>query len=109
MNEQAIFRAIADPTRRAIIGMLAQHPLSVGQVADHFDMTRPAIAKHLRILQDGDIITVKASGRERINILRPHSLKTLEDWLSHYSHFWDEKLHKLKSAIEPPQHSETKP
>ncbi len=108
MNEQAIFRAVADPTRRAIIGLLAEQSLSVNQVAEHFDMTRPAVAKHLRILQDGDIIMVKNSGRERINILRPHTLKTLEDWLSHYSHFWDEKLLKLKSVIENPQKPETK-
>ena len=109
MNEQAIFRAVADPTRRAIIGLLAEQSLSVNQVATHFDMTRPAVAKHLRILQDGDIIMVKTSGRERINILRPQSLKTLQDWLSHYSHFWDDKLLKLKTAIENPRKPETKP
>jgi len=107
MNEQSVFRALADPTRRNIIGLLAERSLSVNQVAANFDMTRPAIAKHLKILQDSDIITVKISGRERINSLRPNSLKTVENWLSHYSHFWDEKLAKLKSAIENPQKPET--
>lgn len=99
-NEQAVFRALSDPTRRAIIGLLAEHPLTVNQVATHFDMSRPAVAKHLGILKDGAIISTKTSGRERINTLEPLALKQVSDWLAHYSHFWDEKLLALKSAIE---------
>ncbi|PHR92117.1 MAG: transcriptional regulator [Robiginitomaculum sp.] len=99
-NEQAVFRALADPTRRTIIGLLADRSLTVTQVASHFDMSRPAVAKHLGILQDGDIICVKAQGRERVNSLQPMALKSVSDWLSHYNHFWDEKLSNLKSAIE---------
>ncbi len=100
MTEQAVFRALSDPTRREIIGLLAQKPLSVNEISSHFDMTRPAVAKHLKILQSGDIISVKAIGRERINHLEPLALKSVADWLSYFSHFWDTKLAKLKSTIE---------
>lgn len=109
MTEQDVFRALSDPTRRAIIGLLAQKPLSVNEISAYFDMTRPAVAKHLKVLQRGDIISVKAMGRERINHLEPLALKSVADWLSHYSHFWDEKLAKLKSTIENQPRTEKKP
>ena len=99
-SRQATFKALADPTRRAIIGMLADQALSVNDIAQNFDMSRPAIAKHLGILKDGDIISVKVQGRERINSLRPQTLKTVADWVAQYSRFWDEKLENLKTAIE---------
>ncbi len=107
MTEQNIFRALSDPTRRAIIGLLVEQPLSVNQVSNHFDMSRPAIAKHLGILQKGGIITVTAKGRERINNFEPLALKSVADWLSHYSHFWDVKLNNLKTAIESRPETET--
>ena len=100
MTQQATFKALADPTRRTIIGMLAEQSLSVNDIAENFDMSRPAIAKHLGILRDGDIITVKIQGRERINSLRPRTLKSVADWVAQYSRFWDEKLDNLKQAIE---------
>ncbi len=99
-SKQAIFKAIADPTRRTIIGMLAEQSLSVNEIAQNFDMSRPAIAKHLVVLKDGNIITVEKQGRERINSLCPQSLKSVADWVSQYNRFWDEKLNNLKSAIE---------
>jgi len=101
-NSQLIFRAIADPTRRAIIGMLANGEMTIGDVANRFEVSRPAIAKHLGILRDGGLVSVRESGRERVHKLEPMALKPVEDWLDHFSHFWDEKLGKLKAAIENP-------
>lgn len=100
MTQQATFKALADPTRRAIIGMLAEQSLSVNDIAQNFDMSRPAIAKHLGVLKDGDIISVKIQGREHINSLRPQALKTVADWMAQYCRFWDEKLENLKTVIE---------
>jgi len=99
-NSQATFRAIADPTRRAIIGMLANGEMTIGDVANRFEMTRPAIAKHLGILKSGGLTSVRASGRERFHKLQPEALKPVEEWIEHFSHFWDDKLGKLKTAIE---------
>lgn len=97
---QAVFRAISDPTRREIIGLLADTAMTVGDVAAQFEITRPAVAKHLRILREGGVITVVKKGRETINTLRPEALKSVSDWLAHYSRFWDDKLNKLKIAVE---------
>jgi DNA-binding transcriptional ArsR family regulator len=99
-DSQPVFRALADPTRRAIIAMLAEKPLSIGEVASRFSVTRPAIAKHLRILEEGDAIRVTAKGRERINTLNPDALKRAADWLLAFDRFWDDRLARLKAEVE---------
>lgn len=80
--------------------MLAQGDRPIGDIAAKFEMTRPAVAKHLAILKEGDLIKVEAVGRERINKLNPTALKTAQDWLEHFNHFWDERLEHLKRAVE---------
>lgn len=99
-THQPVFRAIADPTRRQILGLLAERDLSVGEVAGEFDMTRPAVAKHLGILRDADLIIVRSEGRRNVNCLKPETLKTVADWVAYFDRFWDEKLAKLKQAVE---------
>ncbi len=100
MREQAVFRAIADPTRREIIGLLAEEALTVNQIAAQFKMSRPAISKHLKVLEEGEVIYVRQQGRERYNHLQPEQLKRVSDWLNYFSQFWDDKLAKLKHAVE---------
>jgi DNA-binding transcriptional ArsR family regulator len=100
LTEQLVFRAIADPTRRSIMAMLATGERSLNQIASDYEMSRPAVAKHLGVLREGGLIEVEAKGRERIHRLRPEALKTVSDWLSFYSQFWDEKLENLKQAVE---------
>lgn len=97
---QPIFRALADPTRRAIISMLANGDRPIAEIAAKFDMTRPAVAKHLRILEESGVIRVEKKGRERINRLDPSSLKTAADWLNYFDRFWDERLMDLKAIVE---------
>ena len=97
---QPVFRALADPTRRAIIAMLADGERPIAEIAAAFDMTRPAVAKHLAVLRDGDLIAVAKRGRERINRLNPRALRTAADWLNHFDVFWDERLAALKKAVE---------
>ncbi len=99
-HTQPVFRALADPTRRAIISMLADGPRPIGDIAAEFDMTRPAVAKHLAILKEGGVIAVETKGRERINRLNPETLKTAADWLNHFDRFWDDRLAKLKEVVE---------
>lgn len=100
---QPVFRALADPTRRAIIAMLAERERSIGDIAADFDMTRPAVAKHLAILKEGGIVRVEQKGRERINRLNPAALKSAADWLNYFDRFWDERLADLKKAVEQDQ------
>lgn len=97
---QATFRALADPTRRAILQSLTQRDRSIADVASDFDMTRAAVKKHLTVLRDGGLITVTPRGRERLNRLNPQGFAPIRDWLSFFEQFWDDRLDALKFAIE---------
>lgn len=99
-NLQPAFRALADPTRRSILTMLAENDMTIAEVADQFDMTRAAVKKHLTVLSDGGLITTTVRGRERINSHNPAGLAPVMDWLSYFDQFWDDRLSALKSAIE---------
>ena len=97
---QPAFRALADPTRRGIICLLAEDDMTIAQVAQHFDMTRAAVKKHLIVLEEGGIVTSHARGRDRINQISPYALKDVSDWLNHFDHLWTERLAALKDAVE---------
>lgn len=97
---QGVFRALSDPTRRDILLFLSKQDMTIGDVADRFDVTRAAVKKHLVILEEGGLISVHASGRQRINRLEPMALKSVDDWINHFHHFWDVRLTKLKAAAE---------
>ncbi len=99
-NAQPVFRALADPTRRAIIDMLAEGDRPIADIASAFDMTRPAVAKHLAILREGGVIAMERRGREHIHRLNPQALKTAADWLGYFDRFWDDRLAKLKKVVE---------
>ena len=99
-HHQPVFRALADPTRRAIIAMLAEGERPIADIAAAFEMSRPAVAKHLAILKEGGVIRVEKKGRERINRLNPAALKSAADWLNYFDRFWGDRLEKLKQAVE---------
>ncbi len=99
-ENQGAFRAIADPTRRMILKHLSKRDMSIGDVADHFEITRAAIKKHLLILEEGKLISVQTVGRERINRLEPDGLKTVAEWVTYFDQFWGDRLSKLQSAVE---------
>ncbi len=105
---QGAFRALADPTRRDILILLSNQDMTIGEVADRFDITRAAVKKHLTILEEGALISVRPSGRERINRLEPLALKTVADWLNHFNQFWDERLHALQLAVEQEEEKKAK-
>lgn len=100
MSEQLVFRAIADPTRRSIMAMLSDGERSLNEITAQYEMTRPAVTKHLKILEQGGLIRIRAQGRERLHALHPEALKTVSDFVSFFSPFWDEKLADLKQAVE---------
>lgn len=99
-ENQPVFRALADPSRRAILLHLAKQEMTIAEVADNFEMTRAAVKKHLTILEEGNLISVETRGRERINKLEPMALKPVSDWLSFFNQFWDERLSALETAVE---------
>lgn len=99
MGIQGAFRALADPTRREILQQLSHHPQTIAEIASRFDVTRGAIRKHLTVLEEGGLIAVEKSGRERINHLRPEALKPAFDWLGYFDRFWDDHLTRLQTAL----------
>lgn len=105
---QGAFRALSDPTRRGILMLLSEQDMTIGDVSDHFDITRAAVKKHLTILEEGALISVKARGRERINKLEPQGLKAATEWLKYFDRFWDQKLAALQQAIEQEQINKSK-
>jgi len=97
---QNSFKALADPTRRSILIHLSEKDMTIGEVTDQFDMTRAAVKKHLSILENGKLISVRSSGRECINSLDIKGLREITDWLSYFDQFWDTKLGALGNAID---------
>lgn len=92
-----VFQAIADPTRRQIIGLLANDSLNLNSIADKFDISRPAISKHIRILTECGLVTIRQEGRERYCSADLKQLKTVADWTAQYQTFWSGKLDQLES------------
>lgn len=95
-----VFQAIADPTRRNIINMLAKQQLNLNAVADNFEISRPAVSKHIKILNECGLIIIKKQGRERYCHADLKKLKEVEEWISHFRMFWTEKLDALGNFLE---------
>jgi len=94
-----IFQAIADPTRRAILGLLAMQAMTPGAIAEEFDSTRQTISKHIQILTECELLRQEQKGREIYYHFNPIKLKELSDWVSQYQHFWDKKLDSLETYL----------
>lgn len=94
------FKALGDPTRREILNLLAGGEMTIAEVVDHFDMTRAGVKKHLSLLQDGNLITVRKQGRERFNAINPDGFRTVSQWIGYFDQFWDDKLNALQQAAE---------
>src|SRR5215469_13902606 len=96
----AVFRAIADPTRREILGLLRSRPYSVGDIAANFRASRPAISKHLRILRAVGLVATTQRGTARICTLNAEPLRAVRDWISDYEAYWGKTLQTLKRYVE---------
>jgi len=94
-----IFQAIADPTRRQIIGMLARKSLNVNAIAREFEITRQAVSLHVQFLNDCGLIVIKQQGRERYCEARLEKLNEVTDWVDQYRKYWDKKLDSLESYL----------
>ena len=97
-----VFRAIADPTRRAILDRLRAGPAPVNALAAGFSLSRPAVSKHLRILRASRLVKEQKVGRERLYRLQPAPLQSAIGWLEGYRFFWQKSLDNLKRLLEEP-------
>src|SRR5215470_4578047 len=95
-----VFRAIADPTRRGILDILADGEQPVMALAESFDLTLPAISQHLKILKEAGLVAQEQIGRQRFYEINPEPLREVADWMSHYERFWKRKLKSLGDNLE---------
>jgi len=94
-----VFQAIADPTRREIISLLARQSMNLNAVAENFDISRPAVSKHIRILTECGLVVIKQQGRERFCRAELRKLKEVADWTEKYREFWTKKLDALEDFL----------
>jgi DNA-binding transcriptional ArsR family regulator len=101
----ATFAALADPTRRAILARLAQGDTHVGELAQPFDISAPAVSRHLRVLEHAGLISREIDARWRLCRLRTAPLQQAHGWLQHYAEHWDRSLDRLAELVEsrPPR------
>lgn len=95
-----VYHAIADPTRRKIIEILVDGDRPVNQLAASFEMSRPAISQHLRVLKTAGLVTESKIGRERLYSLEAARLEEIAVWLDRYRRFWNNKFSRLRKLVE---------
>lgn len=94
-----IFQAIADPTRRAIIGFIVLQAMTPNALAKKFDSSRQAVSKHIKVLQECGLITTKQVGRERYYQIHPKKLKAVADWVEPFRQMWDKRFDQLDNLL----------
>ena len=93
------FQVIADPSRRQILNMLTKNTYNINALAENFEMSRPAVSKHIKILQSAGFISIQEIGRERHCILNQEGFNELKAWINHFDEFWNSKLQNLETIL----------
>jgi len=93
------FQAIADPSRREILMLLTKDKMSINSLAGNFDMSRPAVSKHVKVLYEAGLILISDQGRERYCELKPEGFGEIKKWLTFFDQFWKEKLQNLENLL----------
>jgi DNA-binding transcriptional ArsR family regulator len=96
----AVFHALGDRTRRALLARLAKRPAMITELADPFAMSLPAVSRHIRVLERAGLVTRSVDGRMHRCSLNPKPFKTIEGWLTHYRKFWEDNLAALAQYVE---------
>ena len=104
-----VFQAIADPTRREILNMIAHQPLNVNAVAENFAVSRTAIYKHIKMLTECGLVVITQFGRERFCEARLERLTEVIDWAEQYRKIWTERLDSLENFLDTPESPKRKP
>lgn len=99
------FQVIGDPSRRKMLMLLSEDSLTINSLADNFDMSRPAVSKHIKILHSAGFISIQDIGRERYCILKQDGFNELQNWISYFDKFWTSKLKKLENLLNNKLHN----
>jgi DNA-binding transcriptional ArsR family regulator len=105
--QRDIFQAIADPNRRAILDLLAYQKLTVNGVAARFNISRPAISRHIKILVECGLIEIRKRGRERVCEVQPEKLNEVSAWIEQYRQIWEQRFGRLDEILQELQQKET--
>ena len=98
-----VFQAISDPQRREILGLLGRQRLTVNEIAGQFQISRPAISRHVKILTECGLVVTQQVGRQRYCAVRPEKLKAVADWIEPYRQLWEERLDRLDVLLKEMQ------
>lgn len=101
-----VFSAVAEPQRRAIIALLARGERSVNEIADALRVRQPQASKHLRVLREVGVVSVRGAGQQRLYRLNGAALKPIHDWAALYQHYWNEQLNRLDEYLRELQQEE---
>ena len=93
------FQVIADPSRRQMLRLLSKDSMTINNLASNFEMSRPAVSKHIKILNSAGFISIQDIGRERYCMLRQEGFNELQDWINYFDRFWTTKLKKLEAIL----------
>ncbi len=93
------FQVIADPSRRQMLMMLSKNSMTINSIAENFDMSRPAVSKHIKVLYGAGFISIKDIGRERHCVLKQDGFNELQEFIDYFDKFWKNKLNKLQSIL----------
>jgi DNA-binding transcriptional ArsR family regulator len=99
MMRRDVFQAIADPNRRAIHGLLANKKLTITRLAGHFEISRPAVSRHVKILEQCGLVVIQQKGRERYCQARLDKLDQVSDWVEQYRKLWEQRLDRLDEYL----------
>ncbi len=94
-----VFQAIADPTRRQIINLIARKSMNLNAITDNFDISRPSVSQHIKILTECGLVEIEKIGRERYCKVQPNNLKEVSDWIEQYRDLWEQKLDSFEKYI----------
>lgn len=94
-----VFQAIADPTRRDILCLIAEEPLNLNSIAENFDMSRPAISQHIKILDESGLVVLRQKGRQRFCHIRPQKIKEVDEWLEQFRQLWEDRFNQLDDVL----------
>lgn len=97
--KQDLFQAIADPTRRAILTLIAIHALTPTALAEKFDMSRQAVSKHIKVLHDCELIKPEFAGREIYYHFNPNKMKEIDKWMEPFRQLWEDRFDKLDNLL----------
>ena len=94
-----VFQVVADPSRRQMMQMLSKESMTINALAENFDMSRPAVSKHIKIMHTAGFISITDIGRERHCTLKQDGFNELQEFINYFDKFWDSKLNKLEALL----------